>query len=457
MTAPARGALGSTAVGRARLVALVAVATLALLAAACGDDDGGGDATPEGGTAVLPDPTPDTTTASGDDPGDDGATTTAPAADDGDGTTTTTVAAAVDSLDGAAVQLRSVARLDSPTALASRPGSPHLWIAERPGRVRLVALESSGLGEVRATVGPVVADVSDRTTVDAERGLLGLAFSADGDTLYLSYTDRAGHTNVDALDMDGDTAVAASRRQVLFTEQPFANHNGGHLAFGPDGFLYLGLGDGGGGGDPLDTGQDPTDLLGSLLRIDPRAEGDGYDIPADNPFVDGGGAAEVWAYGLRNPWRFSWDRATGDLWIADVGQNAVEEVTLIPADDGSPPGRGANLGWPILEGDQPYSGAPVPDGLVAPVLTYGHDEGCSITGGHVSRGDALAALRGAYVFADYCAAELRAALVRDGELVDERRLGVSVPGGQVVSFGEGPDGELYVLSLAGEVLRIDPA
>lgn len=431
----------------ARRLATVLVAA-ALLAAACGDDGGGDGATPEGGTQVLPSPTTAVPTTA--------APTTGPA-DPPPSTTTTTAPAGVDTLEGAAVQLRPVVRLDRPTALTTRPGSPHLWVAERGGTVRVVTLEDAGLGQVRATVGPVVADVSDRTTTGAERGLLGLAFSADGDTLFLSYTDLDGATTVDALTMDGDTAVADSRRPILFQPQPFPNHNGGQIALGPDGYLYLGLGDGGGGGDPLDTGQDPSDLLGSLLRIDPASTGEGYDVPPGNPFVDGGGAPEVWTYGLRNPWRFSWDRATGDLWIADVGQDAVEEVTLLPATGDEPPGRGANLGWPILEGDQAFSGAPVPDGLVDPVITYPHDQGCSVTGGYVSRGPALEALRGAYLYADYCAAELRAALVRDGELVEDRRLGVDVPGGQVVSFGEGPEGELYVLSLDGGIFRIDPA
>jgi glucose/arabinose dehydrogenase len=223
--------------------------------------------------------------------------------------------------------------------------------------------------------------------------------------------------------------------------------------------LYLGMGDGGGGGDPLGAGQDPTTPLGALIRIDPAPAGDRpYTVPADNPYATGGGAPENWSIGLRNPWRFSWDAATGDLWIADVGQGAVEEVNVVPASaDGSPPGRGANFGWAIFEGDVIYGGGPEPDDYVPPVHTYRHRPGCSITGGYVSRGDALPGLRGVYVYSDFCDPTVYAVLARDGAFVEFRSLEVSVPGGQVVSFGEGPDGELYVMSLAGGLFRLDPA
>lgn len=404
-----------------------AVVLAAALLIGCGGDD---DAT--GSTAVLPEVT---TTSSSD--GDPGSSTTSGA---GEAPADPGPPVPVDDLSAAAVSLTEVARVEAPIALAVRPGTDVLYVAERAGRVRPIELVPAADGGTLATVGEVLVDVS--TTTDGERGLLGLAFSPDGSLLYLSYTDDTGATRIDELAMDGETVAADSRRQVFGLDQPYSNHNGGHVAFGPDGHLYLGLGDGGGGGDPLGTGQDPTALLGSILRFDPA------DVTA---------APEIWSYGVRNPWRFSWDRVTGELWIADVGQNAVEEVTLLPVDEDGTAGRGANLGWPIFEGHRPFAGEVPPDGYVAPVFNYEQGPGCSITGGVVSQGDALPALRGAYLYSDFCDPTLRAILVRDGAVVDERPLDVEVPGGQVVSFGEGPDGEVYVLSLAGGVYRLDPA
>jgi glucose/arabinose dehydrogenase len=339
------------------------------------------------------------------------------------------------------VTLTEVATAEAPTAGAAGPDGT-VWIAERPGRVRV--LDDQGLGE------PVL-DITAETTTDGERGLLGIAFDPDFAHLYLSFTDRDGHTRIDELAVTGGRLRPETRRTVLTQEQPFANHNGGDLGFGPDGMLYIGLGDGGGGGDPLGAGQDLGNLLGALLRIDPAGGGDGtgYAIPPDNPFVDEPGARpEIWAYGLRNPWRFSFDASTGDLWIADVGQSSWEEIDSAPAGDGA----GANYGWSRMEGTRPYSDRTEPEAHVPPVHEYRSDGGrCSVTGGYVYRGEAIPALRGEYVFSDYCDGVIRT-LDRQRQ---ETSLGVS--GGSVVAFAQGPDLELYVLDLAGPVYRIDPA
>jgi glucose/arabinose dehydrogenase len=409
---------------------------LALLAAACGNDDSA-------------DPVGDTTTTT---------STTEADPDPTEPTDTTEPSDEVDSVEDLSdsdIALTEVVELEQPVALATRADSDHLYIAERTGRVVVVERSESGPGTVIQTL----VDISGETTTESERGLLGLTFDPDGDRLYLSYTGPEGTTLVDEWIMDGDEIDDATRRTIYAIDQPFPNHNGGQVAFGPDGLLYLGLGDGGGGGDPLDAGQDPDTALGSLVRIEPTEAGDlPYTVPDDNPFADGGGAPEVWAIGLRNPWRFSWDRATDDLWIADVGQNQIEEINLVMSpDDGSPPGRGANFGWAIFEGDQPFDGGPEPENYVPPIYTFGHNPQCSITGGYVSRGDALPGLRGVYVYSDFCDPRIHLLLQRDGEVVETRALDTSVPGGGVTSFGEGPDGELYVMSISGGVFRLDPA
>jgi glucose/arabinose dehydrogenase len=287
--------------------------------------------------------------------------------------------------------------------VAAGDGSGRLFVVEQRGTV---AVWSPGGTPQRWL------DLSDRTVGQGERGLLGLAFHpsfAENGRVFVHYTDRNGDTTLSELHADpaADPAAAtvdAGTETVLFTlEQPYANHNGGQIAFGPDGHLYLALGDGGGGGDPLNAGQDLSTPLGALLRFDVDAGGPGeLRVPTDNPFVDVGDAdPRIWAYGLRNPWRFSFDAMTGDLWIADVGQNAVEEVNLQRADS---PG-GENYGWRIMEGDRcfdPPSGCDT-TGLTMPVVTYTHASGWgrSITGGVVPYGDAAPSLRGRYLFGDY--------------------------------------------------------
>lgn len=348
-------------------------------------------------------------------------------------------------LDEVAVALTTVARLSSPTSMASRAGDDALYVGERAGRVRAVR-DGSADDE------PLL-DLSEETTTDGERGLLGLVFAPDGQALYVSLTDRAGDSLVLRYRMDGGGGVdAGSRAQVLTVEQPFANHNGGHLAFGPDGYLYYGLGDGGGAGDPLHAGQDPGTLLGSLLRLDPAGPGDGYAVPADNPFVDDArGRDEVWAFGLRNPWRFAFDSETGDLWVADVGQDDREEINFAPAGQGA----GANYGWSAMEGTRDFDGSGAPAGHVPPVFEYDRAAGrCSITGGVVYRGEAIPALAGTYLFSDLCDGVVRALEVSGGSVTGERDLGVGAD--QVVSFGQDAAGEVYVLSLTGEVARLDP-
>ena len=339
------------------------------------------------------------------------------------------------------VELTEVADMDSPTAGAVGPNGT-LYLSERAGTVH--ALTTDGLGDA-------VIDVSGETTTDAERGLLGLAFSADGDELFLSYTDSAGDTVIEAVAVDDGLPVADERRTVFTLEQPYGNHNGGDIEVGPDDMLYIGLGDGGGGGDPLEAGQDLGTMLGALLRIDPT--GEPYAIPDDNPFVDDDGAEdEIWAYGLRNPWRFSFDRETDDLWIADVGQDDREEINWMPASEGA----GANYGWNLMEGTMEFAGSE-PDDHVPPVYEYETrgPQGCAITGGYVYRGEAIPELAGAYLYSDYCEGSIRAVVLEDGEVTEQSELGIA--GDSVVSFAEDDAGEVYVLDFGGAVWRIDPA
>ena len=403
-----------------------ALLAFALLAAACS----GGDPGPQAGPATTAaTSTPSTTAAP--------STTTDPAA--GAGTASRAQFRAVK------VRLARVARLEQPVAMALRPGERTLYLVEQVGRVRAIRG-----GKLDPT--PVV-DISDQVTAGGEQGLLGLAFSLDGRYLYLHYTDRDGDHQIAELTMQGQRADPGSRRSVLRIDDPFANHNGGQLAFGPDRHLYIAFGDGGGGGDPKGNGQSLGSLLGKILRIDPRpAGGRPYRVPADNPFVDTDDARpEIWAYGLRNPWRFSFDSATGDLWIGDVGQNAYEEVNREPAGSG-----GHNYGWNRREGRHAYSGGERPDGAVDPVIEYGRAGGaCTVIGGFVYRGQRIGGLRGAYLYGDYCAGWVKAARVTGGKVAEQRDLGLDIP--SLSSFGVDADGELYALSLTGDVYRIAPA
>ncbi|HRQ10825.1 MAG TPA: PQQ-dependent sugar dehydrogenase, partial [Trueperaceae bacterium] len=301
-------------------------------------------------------------------------------------------------------------------------------------------------------------DISDRTRSGGERGLLGLAFPPDYATsghFYVYYTGTRGESTLSRFTVtpgNPDRADPTSEEILLTQEQPYSNHNGGQLAFGPDGYLYLGLGDGGSGGDPQGNGQNLGVLLGKLLRLD--VSGDkGYKVPPSNPFVATAGArSEIWAYGLRNPWRFSFDRETGDLYIADVGQNAYEEVDFQPAYSKG----GENYGWNIMEASHCY-GASTCDqtGLTLPILEYPHGPqwGTSISGGYLYRGEAVPALVGRYVFADFTSGRVWSAGPEDGwELKPLFETGFNVS-----TFGEDAAGELYVADYtSGLIYRVGP-
>jgi glucose/arabinose dehydrogenase len=388
-----------------------------------------------------------------------GVTTTEPPPAEGEppASDSTTGAPAEESpLDGIEITATPVAEVDSPTALVVRPGTETMYVAERPGRVRPVTVVGTGPDQTYQ-VGDPVLDISDNVVADGERGLLDIVFSPDGGTLYVHYSlAPSGDARVAAYTMAGDEVDTGSYRELLAVEDPFPNHNGGEMEFGPDGYLYIALGDGGGGGDPEGNGQDTQALLGKILRIDPASPSGGqeYGIPADNPFADGeGGRPEVWLYGVRNPWRFSFDRANGDLWIGDVGQNEWEEINQLQAAAGG--GRGANLGWNEVEATHPFEGGSNPDGGVLPVFEYSHDEGCSVTGGVVYRGAAVPGLGGAYLFSDYCQGDVRGLRVRDGQVTEERTFDAHVD--QLVSFAEDAAGEVYALSLLGGIYRLDAA
>ena len=350
--------------------------------------------------------------------------------------------------------LTPVVSLPDPIALVARPGTGSgtgdLYVATRAGMVWLLSADDDEPPEL-------VLDIGELTTItNCEDGLLGVAFSPDGSSLYVHYTDLSGDNQIVEYPMSGQRVRGDQGRVVLSVDQPFCNHNGGHIAFGPDGYLWLGFGDGGGANDQFGHGQNLDSLLATIVRIDPEPDDEAdYAVPSGNPFAAGGARPEIWAYGARNPWRFSFDRATGDLWIADVGQNDWEEIHVLrAADDWAP---GANLGWPLYEGNERFSGSATPDDLVFPVHVYGHDLGCSVTGGHVYRGSAIAHLAGAYVFGDYCAGRLWALTIDDDGVDTRVELGLSVPQVTLVSFGEDASGEIYVLSFDGTVYRLELA
>jgi glucose/arabinose dehydrogenase len=353
------------------------------------------------------------------------------------------------------VRLVQIATVPQALGMAVRPGDPSLYVVAKTGRVERLPGPGGGRPET-------VLDISDRVSRGSEQGLLGLAFSPDGRFAYLNSTDRKGDTNIVEYAWSERGPDLSSERRVLFVDQPFPNHNGGQLAFGPDGDLYIGLGDGGSNGrfgdpqgDPYRNGQNLKVFLGKMLRIQPRAaDGSvpkgGYAIPADNPFVDRPGARpEIWAYGLRNPWRFSFDRGTGDLWIADVGAGAMEEVDRQAAGSAG----GQNYGWNAVEGTAIYR--PPPANAVAPVFTYTHiSGGCAIVGGYVYRGSAIPALEGWYVYGDFCLGAVDGLQLLPSTHRVEVLAGTGVP--NLSSFGQDANGELYALSLDGEVFALRP-
>jgi len=342
---------------------------------------------------------------------------------------------------GGGVRLQEVARLTAPVAIATRAGDSALYVAEQAGRVRRVR---NGQLEARP-----VLDITGLIRSGGEQGLLGIAFPADGRHVYLDYTDTNGDTRIVEYAMTDAGVDGGSRRELLFIKQPYANHNGGQLAFGRDGDLYIGMGDGGSAGDPQGNAQSLQSLLGKILRIAPAASGGKpYGIPPDNPFAGRSDARpEIWSYGLRNPWRFSFDAPTGDLWIADVGQGNWEEVDRQPG--GSRGGQ--NYGWNRLEGTHQYKGS-APAGATPPVIEYSHDGGaCTVIGGYVYHGDAVPSLRGAYVYGDYCAGWLAAVTISGSTVSAPTRLGVRVP--NLDSFGLDEAGDLYAMSTDGPLYR----
>jgi glucose/arabinose dehydrogenase len=419
--------------------ALPATAVALLLLAACSSSD------TSRGAATFPPTVPSTGAPAGSAAPGDAAATTAPAAT-GTPTSGTSGTPAAPDLSKVAVKLTEIGRFDQPIAIVERDGV--FYVAEQDGRILATDGDGSAAHEV--------LDMTDRTKASGEQGLLDLAFSPEGSHLYVSYTNNDGDSRIDEYATTGDGVDPSTRREVLAIDQPYANHNGGGILFGPDGLLYAGYGDGGSAGDPKRNGQNPDTLLAKLLRIDPTPNGDAaYTIPPDNPYASGGGARpEIWSSGLRNPWRFSFDAATGDLWIGDVGQNAIEEIDHVPAADGA--GRGTNFGWSAYEGSARYNKDQDAPGSWMPVYEYHHgNDGCSVTGGSVYRGEAVPDLQGAYLYSDYCAGGVRA-LVAVGDQVTDRAVLSDEPGA-VVSFGTDAKGELYVVSQRGSIYRLDPA
>jgi len=335
-------------------------------------------------------------------------------------------------------------------------GSGRLFVVEQGGVVRIVK-------DGKLVAKPFL-DIHDRVSCCGERGLLGLAFApqygSNDDRFFLDYTDVNGNTAIASGNVgpDPDVADPTSLQVLLSIDQPFPNHNGGDIVFGPDGDLYIGMGDGGSGGDPQGNGQSLDTLLGKLLRIDvisPPSGSAPYAVPSTNPFVGRAGAKpEIWAYGLRNPWRFSFDSGTGDLWIGDVGQDRYEEVDRATKASGG--GHGADFGWNVMEASHCYPGGDSCDrpGLVLPVTEYDHSQGdCAVVGGYVYRGKTYPGLGGLYLFGDECSGFIRA-VVADGPATQSPAL-LLKSGRTISSFGEDAAGELYLTDLAsGELYEV---
>jgi glucose/arabinose dehydrogenase len=339
-------------------------------------------------------------------------------------------------------RLRLVASgLSSPIALAWRSGHPSpIYVAEQGGRVVAVAN-----GHVVRTV------LNVKVSQGSERGLLGIVFSRDGKRLYVDHTDARGDIRVAVYRMRNGVASVASRRVLMvIPHHTYGNHNGGNVVIGPDDMLYISTGDGGGGGDTLHNGQNLNSLLGKILRINPRKNGSKpYSIPPGNPFAgQPNRKGAIWMYGLRNPWRFSFDRKTHDLWIGDVGQDEWEEIDYARA------GRsGINWGWNLREGKHPYNGGARPPGARDPIWERSHDDGdCAIIGGYVYRGTSVKSLTGAYVYGDECTGEIRALVQSGGHVTQRADLHLNVSA--LSTFGQGPKGALFPVSLGGSIYQI---
>jgi glucose/arabinose dehydrogenase len=337
--------------------------------------------------------------------------------------------------------------LSNPLYLTSPRGDARLFVVEQAGRIRIIKN-----GQLLPT--PFL-DITSRVSTGGERGLLSVAFHpsyATNGFFYVNFTDLQGNTRVERFTVSGapDVANSASSKLILTVVQPFVNHNGGLNVFGPDGMLYIGLGDGGSSGDPQRNGQNLNALLGKILRIDVDS-GDPYAIPATNPFVTRAGArGEIWAYGLRNPWRFAFDALGGLLYVADVGQERFEEVSVVVSTRG-----GANYGWNIMEGQSCFAATSCSQtDLEIPPLVYDHTGGaCSVTGGYVYRGSVIPELIGHYFYSDYCAGFLKSFRYQNGQALEQRIWSVGNVG-SITSFGEDSSGELYMTSANGKVYKI---
>ncbi len=342
------------------------------------------------------------------------------------------------------VRIVEIASFDRPVDLAFRRNDATMFIVEQGGRVVTI----DGVAK------RVVADLSDRLSSGTEQGLLALEFSSDGAYAYLYYTNRDGHIVVAEYPVASDGTIGIAAERILMTiAKRNANHNGGDLEIGPDGMLFISTGDGGGVGDPDRNSSNKHSLLGKLLRIDPTPTGGApYTIPSDNPFANGaGGAAEVWAWGLRNPWRIAFDPTSGDLWIADVGQYLTEEINRVAPSHGVAAGRGVDFGWSAFEGSDRFNtDVTDPGTFTFPVHTYEHsDTACSISGGVVYRGSLVDELEPAYVYGDWCSRDLWAFEAQSGRNV------LLLEGlDQTVAVRLGPDGEIYILELTGSVYRL---
>jgi glucose/arabinose dehydrogenase len=356
-----------------------------------------------------------------------------------------------DATDGSALSVRLevvASGLESPVSLTAPIADPRLFVVEQRGRIRVIRG-----GSLLAT--PFL-DITDRVRFEGDQGLLGLAFDPDfraNGRFFVSYTGLDGATRVESyLDIDrSDRADASSSKLFLEIEQPFPDHNGGPIAFGPDNLLYVALGDGGGSADPEGQGQDPSTLLGSILRLEVLDQIEPpYRIPTDNPFVgDPSGRPEIWHFGLRAPQNISFDPDQGVLYVTDRGQSRWEEINAMPLDLG-----GENLGWSVLEGSECFGGVSCQaEGFRLPVAVYSHDDGCSITGGYVYGGRAAPSLLGRYVYADRCVGWLRAfTLGADGVARDPVELDIEPPG-MITAFGLDAQGEMYLATEGGRILK----
>ena len=346
------------------------------------------------------------------------------------------------------VRLQRIGTFDNPILVTAPPGDKRrVFVVEQTGRIRLL------LGGKR--VRQPFLDLRNDVIAGGEQGLLGLAFAPDysrSGRFYVYFTGRDSNQKIQEFRRSSGSpnrASKSSRRQVMSMDDPYGNHNGGHLVFGPDKLLYIGTGDGGSAGDPENRAQNLESPLGKILRIDPRRRGSSpYRSPASNPFVGRAGRNEIYAFGLRNPWRYSFDRRNGDLFIGDVGQNEVEEIDYAPRGQA----RGRNYGWSCFEGRRRFEESRNCPNPVAPVLEYDRSGGeCSVTGGVVARDPAVPDLAGRYVYGDFCAGRLRSFRIAGGRAIEDRGLGLSVA--SLSSFGEDARGRVYATSLDGPVYR----